>query len=54
MVMPFRNILRLSVGDGLAKGLAFLAMVYLARTLGVESYGVRIALGKGGVRVRAQ
>lgn len=40
MAMPLRNILRLSVGDGLAKGLAFLAMVYLARTLGVESYGI--------------
>jgi O-antigen/teichoic acid export membrane protein len=37
---PFRNILRLSVGDFIAKALNFIAFVYLARTLGVESYGV--------------
>jgi O-antigen/teichoic acid export membrane protein len=36
----FRNILRLSVGDFIAKTLNFLAFVYLARTLGVEGYGV--------------
>jgi O-antigen/teichoic acid export membrane protein len=36
----FRNILRLSVGDFIAKSLNFLACVYLARTLGVEGYGV--------------
>jgi len=39
-VSPFRNILRLSVGDFLAKTLNFLAFVYLARVLGVASYGV--------------
>jgi O-antigen/teichoic acid export membrane protein len=38
-VNPFRNILRLSIGDLLAKSLAFLAFVYLARVLGVEGYG---------------
>ncbi|HEX4899607.1 MAG TPA: flippase, partial [Pyrinomonadaceae bacterium] len=37
---PFRNIFRLSVGDFVAKSLNFLAFVYLARTLGVEGYGV--------------
>src|SRR5688500_15152449 len=37
---PFRNIFRLSVGDFIAKALNFLAFVFLARTLGVESYGV--------------
>ena len=36
----FRNIFRLSVGDFVAKTLNFLAFVYLARVLGVESYGV--------------
>jgi O-antigen/teichoic acid export membrane protein len=40
MLYPFRNILRLSVGDFLAKSLYFVAFVYLARKLGVESYGV--------------
>jgi O-antigen/teichoic acid export membrane protein len=39
-VNPFRNILKLSVGDFIAKALNFIAFVYLARTLGVESYGV--------------
>jgi O-antigen/teichoic acid export membrane protein len=39
-VNPFRNILRLSFGDFFAKTLYFLAFVYLARVLGVESYGV--------------
>jgi len=38
-VNPFRNILRLSIGDLLAKVLGFLAFVYLARVLGVEDYG---------------
>lgn len=37
---PFQNIFRLSVGDFVAKTLNFLAFVYLARTLGVEGYGV--------------
>jgi O-antigen/teichoic acid export membrane protein len=37
---PFQNILRLSVGDFLAKTLNFLAFVYLARRLGVEIFGV--------------
>ena len=40
MLNPFRNILRLSLGDLFAKTLNFLAFVYLARTLGVASYGV--------------
>jgi O-antigen/teichoic acid export membrane protein len=35
-----RNILRLSLGDFLAKTLNFLAFVYLARVLGVETFGV--------------
>jgi O-antigen/teichoic acid export membrane protein len=39
-VNPFRNILRLSVGDLLARILSFLAFIYLARVLGVNSYGV--------------
>jgi O-antigen/teichoic acid export membrane protein/uncharacterized protein YbaR (Trm112 family) len=37
---PFRNILRLSAGDFLAKALNFIAFVYLARVLGVAAYGV--------------
>lgn len=37
---PFRNILKLSAGDLVAKALNFIAFVYLARTLGVENYGV--------------
>jgi O-antigen/teichoic acid export membrane protein len=37
---PFKNIFRLSVGDFLAKTLYFLAFIYLARVLGVSSYGV--------------
>ncbi len=37
---PFRAILRLASGDALAKALNFVAFVYLARILGVESYGV--------------
>lgn len=37
---PFRNILRLSVGDLLARILSFLAFIYLARVLGVDGYGV--------------
>ena len=36
---PFRSILRLSIGDLLAKIFSFLAFVYLARVLGVEDYG---------------
>ena len=39
-VNPFRNILRLSVGDILARVLSFLAFIYLARVLGVDNYGV--------------
>ncbi len=39
-VNPLRSILQLSVGDFLAKTLNFVAFVYLARVLGVESYGV--------------
>jgi O-antigen/teichoic acid export membrane protein len=38
-VNPFRNILRLSIGDLFAKIFGFLAFVYLARVLGVEDYG---------------
>lgn len=37
---PFRNILRLSVGDFIAKTLTFLAFVWLARVLGVQTFGV--------------
>jgi O-antigen/teichoic acid export membrane protein len=37
---PFRNILKLSVGDFLAKAAYFLAFVYMARKLGVGGYGV--------------
>ena len=36
---PFSSILRLSIGDLLAKIFSFLAFVYLARVLGVEDYG---------------
>ena len=36
---PFRDILRLSVGDLVAKTLNFLAYVYLARLVGVVDYG---------------
>jgi O-antigen/teichoic acid export membrane protein len=36
----FQNILKLSVGDFFAKTLNFLAFVYLARVLGVSTYGV--------------
>jgi O-antigen/teichoic acid export membrane protein len=39
-VNPFRSIIQLSVGDFLAKTLNFVAFVYLARVLGVASYGV--------------
>jgi O-antigen/teichoic acid export membrane protein len=38
-VNPFRNILRLSIGDLAAKICSFLAFVYLARVLGVADYG---------------
>jgi O-antigen/teichoic acid export membrane protein len=37
---PFLNILRLSIGDFVAKTLNFLAFLYLARVLGVTNYGV--------------
>lgn len=37
---PFRNILRLSAGDFLAKTLSFISFVYVARVLGVATYGV--------------
>jgi O-antigen/teichoic acid export membrane protein len=37
---PFRNILRLTVADFIAKTLNFLAFVYLARVLGVRAFGV--------------
>ncbi len=37
---PFRNIFRLSVGDFIAKALTFLAFVWLARVLGVRTFGV--------------
>lgn len=36
---PFRNILRLSVGDAIARAFSFLAFIYLARVMGVDSYG---------------
>jgi O-antigen/teichoic acid export membrane protein len=37
---PFRNILTLSIGDFIAKAAYFLSFVYMAKTLGVASYGV--------------
>lgn len=37
---PFAAILRLSVGDFIAKALNFLTFIYLARILGVAGYGV--------------
>ncbi len=37
---PFANILRLSVGDFIAKAFNFLTFIYLARILGVAHYGV--------------
>lgn len=37
---PFQNILRLATGDLIGKALSFLAMVYLARVLGVDHFGV--------------
>lgn len=36
---PLGNILRLSLGDVVARALGFVSFVYLARVLGVESYG---------------
>ena len=36
----FQNIFKLLVGDFFAKTLNFLAFVYLARVLGVSTYGV--------------
>ena len=36
----FQNILKLSIGDFFAKTLNFLAFIYLARVLGVSTYGV--------------
>lgn len=37
---PLRNIARLTAGDFLARTLSFIAFVYLARVLGVTSFGV--------------
>ena len=37
---PFRNILKLSIGDFAAKAAYFLAFVYMAQKLGVAHYGV--------------
>jgi O-antigen/teichoic acid export membrane protein len=37
---PFRNILKLSAGDFVAKVAYFLAFVYLAQKLGTDGYGV--------------
>jgi O-antigen/teichoic acid export membrane protein len=37
---PFAGILRFSAGDFVAKTLNFLTFIYLARVLGVQSYGV--------------
>ena len=37
---PFRNILKLAAGDFLAKTLYFFSFVYLARVLGVNTFGV--------------
>ena len=60
---PFRNILRLSIGDFFAKTLGFLVFVYLARILGVSTYGVLelaiailaylLLLGDGGLELWA-
>lgn len=36
---PFSNILKLSIGDALAKALYFFGIIYVARTVGVEAYG---------------
>ena len=40
MPSPLNNIVRLAAGDFLAKMLSFLAFIYLARVLGVGSFGV--------------
>src|SRR3954466_365958 len=37
---PFRNVLKLSIGDFVAKAAYFLAFVYMAQKLGVSGYGV--------------
>src|ERR1700740_3552459 len=37
---PFKNIVRLATGDLIAKAMSFFAFVYLARILGVASFGV--------------
>jgi O-antigen/teichoic acid export membrane protein len=37
---PFRNIIRLATGDLISKATSFFAFVYLARVLGVTSFGV--------------
>jgi O-antigen/teichoic acid export membrane protein len=37
---PFKNIVRLATGDLVAKAMSFFAFVYLARVLGVASFGV--------------
>jgi O-antigen/teichoic acid export membrane protein len=40
LASPFHNILRLSVGDFVAKTLNFLAFIYLARVFSVQLFGV--------------
>ena len=37
---PFRRILELSIGDVVARAVSFLSFLFLARVLGVDSYGV--------------
>jgi O-antigen/teichoic acid export membrane protein len=37
---PFRNVLKLSAGDLVAKAVYFLSFVYMAQKLGVANYGV--------------
>jgi O-antigen/teichoic acid export membrane protein len=37
---PFKNVVRLAVGDLVAKATSFFAFVYLARVLGVANFGV--------------
>src|SRR3982750_1959964 len=37
---PFRNVLKLSAGDLVAKAVYFLSFVYMAQRLGVANYGV--------------
>lgn len=62
-MIPFKNLLRLFLGDFAAKVLFFLAFVYLARILGVSNYGVLefslsvltyfLVLGDGGLELWA-